>query len=284
MVKTIVADLSAKVSAIKSSLKASSQTPKVQPGGVASRSGSEGCIHTMAPPTTPSATPSSFRTLSDISTVSSSYQGVSSLWLQLLVSKCLLHLYGKESASKPPPIEEEGMNASSHTTGSGPVRVSLEADSMSLQVDVQEKCTDFILKLASLESHLTVLGITSKAWEPYHPHSRGKLFSSTISNLPDDILQVTAPGFSLNQFQTPGMGRTKDVYSTCFSPNLSSSFLYLKGYVPLKFPRIPKFEMNIRPFELVVWLPVAGLVNSIFGSELAPSSVCLQASYLRGIL
>lgn len=252
-----------------------------------------GHTHILATPTTPSATPS-LPTASDISTTSSSYQGVSSLWLQLLVSRFALHLYGREDAdtaarSSRQKYHEKGSTISmtsarsealkeSSVTGRRPylsssasspsLKVTVEVESLSLQVDVQERCTDFILKLASMESDLCVLSECSdgsNSWEPYLIHSKGKLFSSAISNLPDDILQVTAPVISANQFQSSGQGIGIDSNS-CLSPKLHSSFAYVTGYFPTRFPRVPKLEVNIRPFELVVWLPVIKLAISIVSS------------------
>ena len=228
--------------------------------------------HILVTPTTPSATPS-LPTASDISTMSSSYQGMSSVWLQLLVSRGVLHLYGREDSrvtAHPSSQRDEDGETSIRTSSLSPsLRVTVEVESLSLQVDVQERCTDFILKMAGMESDLRVLSKCtdgSDLWMPYLIHSKGKLFSSVASNFPDDILHVTALGLSANQFQSSGLGIGTDVFSPRLSPKLHSSFVYIKGYISTKVPRAPKLEVNVHPFEVVVWLPVIALVLSVIGS------------------
>lgn len=298
MVKQIVSDVAEKFSSFtshSSSSVPSSHAEKHDSGITSPKIATGRHTHILATPTTPSATPS-LPTASDISTTSSSYQGVSSVWLQLLVSRGVLHLYGRDDAcrtahpssqkdrdneisvrrapARAESLEEKNepfySSSSSASSSSPPLKVSVEVESLSLQVDVQERCTDFILKVAGVESDFCTLSKCSSgsnSWVPYLIHSKGKLFSSVASNLPDDILQVTAPGFSANQFQSSGQGIGADVYSPCRSPKLHSSFVYIKGYVPTRFPRVPRLEVTVRPFEVVVWLPVIGLMLSIIGSR-----------------
>ena len=110
---------------------------------------------TVTPPTLPAG--------SEVSTVSSSlvFQGFSTLWIQLLVSKLILNVYSRQTASK---LQQEGpikysapftspaaasgeakmdelaSKPSSDSSGtSNTVQVSLEADGVSLQVDMQER-------------------------------------------------------------------------------------------------------------------------------------------------
>lgn len=247
---------------------------------------------TTAPPVhaTPSP-PSTLPTASEASTASSSklYQGVSSLWLQLLISKITFHLYGQSESEK---LETESGVFSRSTTSSipassptveregswdkdrPPLRFSLEVESVSLQVDVQERCTDFIFKLSSVESDLQSLSRKDTPpgghWVPYLEKSKGKLFSSTTSNLSDDILQSTAPAFSTNQFQASSAHTSDLIFSPVHlkSPKIPN-FVYLKGFVPHggQLHKRIKMELNLRPFEVVLWLPIFRLVFSIFASK-----------------
>ncbi len=269
----MVSEVRDNIRAVKSSLSAiSGQTPPLASDSTASPSHS----HVLAPPTTPSAA-SSFRTLSEVSTSSSSFQGISSLWLQLLVSKCVVYVYSKESRDFV--VQERKEEGRIDDRGLQPIRLAVEAEGVSLQVDVQEKCTDFVLKLAGIESHLAKYELPSADWRPYIDNSGGKVFSSSVSNLPDDILQATAPSFSPSQFQSSGMGRMMGIYSSCFSPTLGSGgFLYMKGYIPLKLFRVPKLEVNVRPFEILVWFPMIKLLTSVFGGSKKKSSKSLSVS------
>ena len=253
--KVVTAEIMSKVAAIRQSmLLASGHTPPLTADG-ATPTDVQG--HSSTPPLT-SATPSSYYTKSDVSTVSSSYQGMSSLWLQLLVSKCIVQVFSKGDVKGKGVRQAKSDTRLSHPR---PVKVSLEVEGLSLQVDVQEKCTDFVLKLTGMESYLSVQEGTSNVWEPLLVHSKGKLFSSSMSNLSDEVLRVTAHGFSPSQFRSPGIGRSMEVYS-----NLGSgSFLYLKGYIPSKLCHAHKLEANIRPFEFVLWLPVVQLLQSVLG-------------------
>jgi len=269
--KVVMADVMSKFVAIRQSLSlASGQILPLRAEGPVP---TDGQSHSSALPLTSSATPSSYHTKSDVSTVSSSYQGLSSLWFQLLITKCIVQIFSKREVKEKceDTIKPDG------PAGPQPVKISLEFEGFSLQVDVQEKCTDFVLKLAGVESCLSVKEEVAKAWEPLLTHSKGKLFSSFMSNLSDEVLRVTAPGFCPSQFRSPRPGKSKEVYS-----NLGSgSFLYLKGFIPSKVCHAYKFEGNIKPFEFMLWLPVTELVQSVFGiSEKKRKSAVQSVSIL----
>ena len=300
LVKLIVSDIAEKIKSLSSSTSPSSTHGDIHASGIRTPKTAVGAMgrhtHTLATPTTFSATPSTLPTASDVSTTSLSYQGVSSVWLQLLISKCVLQLYGREdntrtntqcscrqeegreaalssATSKAESLKESGFSkiGSFSSSSSAALKVSIEVDILSLQVDVQEKCTDFILKVAAVESDLCMLSRCSdgsSSWIPYLVHSKGKLFSSSTSNLPDDILQVTAPGFLANQFHSPQHGVTTDIYSPCLTPKVHSNFVYLKGYIPMRFSQAPQLEVNTHPFEVVMWLPAIELALSIIGSRM----------------
>lgn len=135
-----------------------------------------------------------------------------------------------------------------------------------MQVDVQEYCSDIIFKVSAMEGDLCTLtpldahSHSNSKWVPYLGNSNGKLFSSLKSNFPDEVLHSTSPGLSLGRFRASGA-------VSHLSPRLHSSFLYLKGHWPRKGQLLllkrPKVELDVRPFEAVVWLPLLGLIHSV---------------------
>ena len=211
----------------------------------------------QATPSPTNATPTVLPPASEISAASSStlYQGLSSLWLQLLVSKLTLNLYGSDELSG---IEGCGSDRCS------PIRVSVEAESVSLQLDVQERCTDVIFKISGVECDFSKLLPSSQSlplgcgqWVPYLENSNGKLFSTTGSNLAHEVLQATAPG---RQFAVCPLSPT---------PKFQPSFLYVKGLLPRggRTTRGVKVQLSVCSFEAVVWVPVFEFVLSVIGSS-----------------
>jgi hypothetical protein len=155
-----------------------------------------------------------------------------------------------------------------------PIRVSLEAESMSLQVDVQERCTDFIFKTSSIDCEFLKLD-TKSQWVPYHSNSNGKLFSSSTSNLSDEVLQATVPGQQNSELLVSPSCRTGSV------PKFQPNFLYVKAVLPHggKASKPMKVEVSVCAFEAVVWLPVFKLVQSLVA---AGEMVTVPTRQVRG--
>lgn len=222
----------------------------------------------QATPSPTNATPTNLPMPSEISTTSSSilYQGLSSLWLQLLVSRVTLRLYGRDEP-RTSPAHHDGRCGSDRCA---PVRVSLEVESVSMQVDVQERCTDVIFKISSMECDFLKLKADSPPtgcgqWVPYLDNSNGKLFSTSSSNLSDEVLQATVPGQ-----QNSGLVVSPSYRVALGSaPKFQPSFLYVKGLLPHggKVTKAVKVEVSVCAFEAVIWLPVFKLVQSVVAAS-----------------
>lgn len=245
------------------------------PAGVSSNDSGIGYSRTpnKQEPATPSptnATPTTLPMASEISTASSStlYQGLSSLWLQLLVSRLTFRLYGRDKLrASPGPRDSERC---------APVRISVEVESVSVQLDVQERCTDVIFKISNMECNFSRLTPDSPPsgqgqWVPYLDNCNGKLFSTSSSNLSDDVLQATAPGQQNSEFLV-----SPSYHSTLSSaPKFQPSFLYVKGLLPHggKVTKAVKVDVRVCAFEVVVWLPVFEFVQSVVASGVTPHQV-----------
>lgn len=252
-------------------------TPPVAPHGRDSTGGSlpgTQSEHEYSMPSPSNATPTLHTGSSEVSTALSSnlYQGLSCLWLQFIVSKFILNIYGRdETDSGTNPSKTRTKRRGSADGRCCPVRISLEVESSSLQLDVQEKCTDYIFKVSSVECSLCKLTTTSPSgdsslsphdhWVPYLENSNGKLFSSTSSNLPEEVLQSTTSSLVVSQFQASGGEKSEIVFSPSHRPlsaKFQPVFLYLKGHVPCRSQVSKRLgvELNVCAFEAVVWLPV----------------------------
>ncbi len=244
-------------------------------------------------------------TQSEKSTASSwdFYQGLSSLWLQILVSKLVLRLYGRDeggvafSNSKSTP--NKGRRESEARCS--PIRISTEIESVSLQLDVQERCTDLIFKVSSVECDFSTLAPRPPSscdpqqrtgWIPYLNNSNGRLFSTSTSDLPEAVLRHTAPGFEGTRFQSCSGSVVPPTAAAASSPSLSiefssgsqgsfspkfqPSFLYLKGHFPRRgkaSKTLVGVELSVSAFEAVVWVPVVEFAVSVFRTARADSGV-----------
>lgn len=236
-----------------------------------------------AVPSPRNATPTLRTASSEVSTTLSSslYQGLSCLWLQLIVSKFILHIYGQDETDSSNLIRTRTERCGSGDGRRHPIRISLEVESTSLQLDVQERCTDCIFKVSSVECSFCKLVTTSPScsadsqfsrdahWVPYLDNSNGKLFSSTSSNLAEEVLQSTTPGLVVSQFQASGGDSSEVLFSPLHRPlsaKFQPVFLYLKGHSPCRNQVSQRLcvEMTVCAFEAVVWLPVWSLVVAVF--------------------
>lgn len=254
---------------------------------------------TVTPPTLPAE--------SEVSTVSSSliFQGFSTLWIQLLISKLVLNIYHRQ-----PSASQWATSCSKYTTpltspGAGckeahqvsdessfsskealeTVKIILEADGISLQVDIQERCTDLIFKMASMEgsylkTELCQDSTTNFSWLPYLSNSTGKLFSTVSSSLPEELSCITDP---LSHPHMPFEGAMSSSSSSAvgyllspqhqLSPKLQPNFIQVKVKMPQSQPlKTMKFSLNVKPFEVVAWLPVLETVLEVFSAAAAVSS------------
>lgn len=214
------------------------------------------------------ATPTDPPAASEISTASSSilYQGLSSLWLQLLVSRVTLRLYSRDD-TRTSPANQDGRCGFDRCA---PVRVSLDVESVSMQVDVQERCTDIIFKISSMECDFSKLKSESPPtgcgqWIPYLDNSNGKLFSTSSSNLSDEVLQATVPSQQNSDLLVSPSYRVALESAPKFQP----SFLYVKGLLPHggKVMKAVKMKVSVCAFEAVFWLPVFNLVQSVVAAS-----------------
>ena len=235
---------------------------------------------------------------SDVSTVSSFlvYQGLSSLWLQVLFPKLILNLYTRDEnfgtttpTSTPGSCDQQTAAEDNLTVGErhhdgdakleeggSLVKFSIEVDGTSLQVDIQEKCTDIVFKLTAMEAtlyrrspltdsleHHTQLLVPGNQWIPCLTSSNGKLFSSFCSVLPESLsheglsLTASAPsGPVMEDRFLPGQKH--------LSPTVQSSFVLVTVKIPHQQPHHPvKLSCNVQPFEVCAWLPVLGCVSDI---------------------
>ena len=234
----------------------------------------------QATPSPTNATPTTLPLGSETSTVPSSvlYQGLSSLWLQLLVSKITLCLYGHDELPTHDKAHDEGCGSE----GCAPVRISFEAESVSMQVDIQERCTDVIFKTTSMECDFSKLTPKSPPtgrgqWVPYMGNSNGRLFSTSSSNLSEEVLQATLPGQ-----QSPALLFSPSCRGIPTSaPKFQPSFLYAKALFPHggkggKVAKGVKVEVSVCAFEGVIWLPVLNLVQSLLASVVAETALPQQ--------
>lgn len=195
---------------------------------------------------------------SDISTVSSFllYQGLSSLWIQVIAPKLVLKLYAWDHS--------DSKQLHSHSRGVL-VKFSIEMDGVSLQADIQEKCTDVVFKLAAMEASLyqksgsvtsgTPAFIPENQWIPRISSSSGKLFSSLSSVLPKSLSQEAA--MASPTVLLPSQQHT--------SPTAQSNFVLVTVKVPQGLPhhQLLKLSCNVQPFEVCAWLPVLWYVSDI---------------------
>ena len=242
---------------------------------------------TMTPPTVPAG--------SEVSTMSSSlvFQGFSTLWVQLLISKLVINIYSQQRAppatqpcreySTPftsPPAAAKDSPASTELGGSlsfsraasegrETIKVSLEVDGISLQVDIQERCTDMIFKMASMEcsylkKHFCNKESSTPSWLPYLSNSNGRVFSTSSSSLPEELSRMTDPLSHppLVPFeQAAGISSSSPQHFHPFSPKLQPNFVQLKVKLPSsQLLRTKKLSLSVKPFEVVAWLPVLDAV------------------------
>ncbi len=205
---------------------------------------------------------------SDVSTVSSFliYQGLSSLWIQVIIPKLVLNLYAWDHSGTKQTSDKESLKSLLNEKNGTLVKLSIEIDGTSLQVDIQEKCTDIVFKLAAMESSLyqkndsltnndTTTFLPDNQWIPRITSSNGKIFSSLSSVLPESLSQETAatsPTILLPSQQH-------------LSPSSSqSNFVLVTIKLPQGLPhKVVKLSCNVRPFEVCAWLPVLQYVLDI---------------------
>ena len=244
---------------------------------------------TVTPPTLPAE--------SEVSTVSSSlvFQGFSTLWVQLLVSKFVLNVYNRQTASSnctnpvgraaaadgepsSDKLHVEGKLSSGSEVSLETVRVSLEADGISLQVDIQERCTDIVFKVASTEcSYLkkSCQDPSGISWLPYLSGLNGKLFSTTSTSLPEELSRITDPlSHPFVPFEHVASSDSPSSVSYLLSPQhhqvspkLQPNFFQTKVKIPQCQPqKTVKVSISVKPFEVVAWLPLLDTVLEIFSA------------------
>ena len=252
---------------------------------------------TVTPPTLPAG--------SEVSTMSSSlvFQGFSSLWVQLLVSKLVINMYNQQLASSTVPLSKSSKYSTPYTSpsvaakdisssvkpgdglsssraageGSDTIKVSLEVDGISLQVDIQERCTDMIFKMASMEcSYLKKCckELSTASWLPYLSNSNGKLFSTSSSSLPEELSRMTDPLSHppLVPFEQAAVisSSSPQHHHHPFSPKLQPNFVQLKVKLPSsQLLRTKKLSFSVKPFEVVAWLPVLDTVMEIVSAAVS---------------
>ncbi len=204
---------------------------------------------------------------SDVSTVSSFliYQGLSSLWIQVIVPKLILNLYAWDHSGTKETSNKESLKSLLHEKNGALVKLSIEIDGTSLQGDIQEKCTDIVFKLAAMESSLyqkndsstinhTPAFLPNNQWIPRIASSNGKLFSSLSSVLPEGLSQETAA-------TSPTVLLPSQQHLT---PSSQSNFVLVTVKVPQGLPhKVVKLSCNVRPFEVCAWLPAIQYVLDI---------------------
>jgi len=225
-------------------------------------------------PTYSTVTPSTLPVSSESTTTSLVvYPGLSSLWIQVLVSKLAFHIYLKEpkeawlkrevsssvNSSYATPMTSptsvsnaDGISVSSQ--GNVITKLSLEIDSASLQVDIQEKCMNIVFKVAIAEG--SYLKWEQGVWMPCL--SSEKLFSSRRSAIPDDLSQVVADFVPAITVQIP----TSPFHQ---SPTKQHrNFIFLDVKIPFDQPhKSSKIHLSMLPFEVVAWLPLAHYLHSL---------------------
>lgn len=178
-----------------------------------------------------------------------------------------------------------GISRDSQMGGRGaPVRLSFEAEGLSLQVDIQEKCADIVFKVAAMDSTMLkkelyrdtslplatdimddpYVVVPSNLWAPCISNSNGKLFSSSCSVLPESLSQVIPPptsSLSLVPSQQLCMGQDLPGH---YSPKRQSNFVLVKVIVPRnQMNKAVKLSCSVCPFEAVAWLPALQVVLDI---------------------
>ena len=192
------------------------------------------------------------------------YPGFSSLWVQIIVSKLSVSLYTTETQHSGPTAAPASASAyttpltsplGSSTSGIGRLatdtcflktKLLLEADSISLQLDSQEKSADVILKVTALEC--AYFKMEEERWVSFLASE--KLFSSSSSTLPTELSQAIARSAShiVPQVHLPTQSAP--------SPKLHRSFVLLEAKFPkAQMHKAPKMRVSMHSFELVVWLP-----------------------------
>lgn len=265
MLKDVISTISEQVSQFTS--------PHTVTGVVSSKDSGIGYSRTpyeqeKATPSPTNATPT-LPTASEFSTASSStlYQGLSSLWLQLLISRLTLRLYGQDELGAASPAHGGAQDGGCGSVRCAPIRMSIEVESVSVQLDIQERCTDVIFKVSSMECALSKFETKSPPpgrgqWVPYLDNSNGKLFSTSSSNLSAEVLQATASGQ-----QNSDVLVSPSYHSTLSSaaPKFQPSFLYMKGHLPHgnRVTKPVKVEVSVCAFEAVLWLPMFTFVQSV---------------------
>lgn len=188
-------------------------------------------------------------------------------------------------------------------TRKGVVKLSFEADGLSLQLDVQEKFADAVFKVATMKCSMLKKEQTSEAqsstlskdsrvpfltnqWVPYISNSNGKLFSSSRSVLPEGHSKLVPPPVSsLSSQQLSTMHDSPKRQS----PKRHSNFFQVKVTVPLQHShRAVHICCDVCPFEAVAWLPALQVVVDITSSDKDNAqkvslSVCRCSGRSRGV-
>ncbi len=156
----------------------------------------------------------------------------------------------------------------------------MEIEGTSLQVDTQEKGTDIVLKVAAVECSFTRRERSETGeefWKAYLESD--KLFSSRSSTLPSDVSLV------VNQSTSP-------TSSPLLHPSPTSpkhrSFILLDARLPRSQAyRPPTVQLNVQPFEVVLWLPVVNTIKTVLVTLVASrpeEEVGYSSPYLCRIL
>ena len=238
------------------------------------------------------------------------YAGFSSLWVQVLVSKLVVNLYGRDKTPEtsdqdstcgydtpltspgvplppktPPPCGGDKLPAEEKA-----LRVSLEVDGVSLQLDVQEKYMDAVFKVASMECALAKKDSASlEEWISYFPGGNRKLFSSSGSTLPESLSPLTPPSMPpLSEVTIPSSSSTSTAAAaalggggTLISPQAHQrrSFILVKAKLPrseYQAVKNAKVYLNLHEFELVAWLPVLDFVRGIVSAFASRGSEAVE--------
>ena len=227
------------------------------------------------------------------------FQGFSTLWIQLLVSKLVINIYNQQQTpsivqfsgsseystpfTSPSAADKESssskLNGASRAASgvSETIKVSLEVDGISLQVDIQERCTDMIFKMASMEcSYLKkhCKNPSTTSWLPYLSNSNGKLFSTSSSSLPEELSHMTDPLSHppLVPFKQAA-GLSSPQHHT-FSPKLQPNFVQLNVKLPSsQLLQTKRLSLSVKPFEVVAWLPILDTVMEIVSAAAGGDSI-----------
>ena len=165
-----------------------------------------------------------------------------------------------------------------------PLRLSFEAEGLSLQVDIQEKCADIVFKVAAMDSTMSrkemhryttpppgtnvmddsYVVVPSNLWMPCISNSNGKLFSSSCSVLPESLSQlIPPPASSLSLVPSQQLYTGQDLPGH-HSPKRQSNFVLVKVIAPRnQIHKAVKVSCSVYPFEAVAWLPALQVVLDI---------------------